>query len=81
MLEAGLTFSADAMLQASAAIVNNELIVSTPKRFQLDLGREEIGTALKFDMLPLERAVSWLHEIDTLHLVNPDVWREPPVAA
>ena len=47
MVEAGLTFSADAMLHASAALVNNELIVTTPKRFQLDLGREEISTALK----------------------------------
>ena len=55
MVEAGLTFSADAMLQASAAIVNSELIVTTPKRFQLDLGREEIATALKRMGLPTQR--------------------------
>jgi len=32
-------------------------------------------------MLPLERAVTWLHDIDVLQLVNPDVWREPPNAS
>ena len=37
---------------------------------------DEIGIALKYDMLPLERAVEWLHEVDALHVVNPDVWRE-----
>jgi hypothetical protein len=39
---------------------------------------DEIGIALSRDMLPLERAVTWLHDIDVLQLVNPDVWREPP---
>jgi DNA polymerase-3 subunit gamma/tau len=47
MLETGLTFSADAIAQADVALVNNELIVTAPKSFQLDLGREEISTALK----------------------------------
>jgi len=47
MIKAGLQFSADAMAQAGAALVNNELIVTAPKQFQLDLGREEILTALK----------------------------------
>jgi DNA polymerase-3 subunit gamma/tau len=47
MMESGLTFSADAMKQSDAALVNNELIVTTSKQFQLDLGREEISTALK----------------------------------
>ena len=47
MIGAGLQFSADAMMQASAALVNNELIVTAPKQFQLDLGREEILAALK----------------------------------
>ena len=47
MVEAGLTFSADAIAQAEVALVNNELIVTAPKSFQLDLGREEISTALK----------------------------------
>jgi len=47
MIKAGLQFSADAMGHASAALVNNELVISAPKQFQLDLGREEILTALK----------------------------------
>lgn len=47
MIKAGLQFSADAMGQSNAALVNNELIINAPKQFQLDLGREEIQTALK----------------------------------
>jgi len=47
LLETGLKFSADAMAQASAALVNGELQIAAPKEFQLDLGREEISTALK----------------------------------
>jgi DNA polymerase-3 subunit gamma/tau len=47
MISAGLKFSADAMALATAALVNNELQITAPKQFQLDLGREEILTALK----------------------------------
>jgi DNA polymerase-3 subunit gamma/tau len=47
MTKAGLQFSADAMGQSNASLVNNELIIQAPKQFQLDLGREEILTALK----------------------------------
>jgi DNA polymerase III subunit gamma/tau len=47
MVESGLQFSADAIAQSDVALVNNELIVTTAKSFQLDLGREEILTALK----------------------------------
>jgi DNA polymerase-3 subunit gamma/tau len=47
MVKAGLQFSADAMGHASAALVNNQLTITAPKQFQLDLGREEILTALK----------------------------------
>jgi DNA polymerase-3 subunit gamma/tau len=47
MVESGLQFSADAIAQSEVALVNNELIVTTAKSFQLDLGREEIMTALK----------------------------------
>jgi DNA polymerase-3 subunit gamma/tau len=47
MTKAGLQFSADAMGQSNAALVNNELLIQAPKQFQLDLGREEILTALK----------------------------------
>ena len=55
MTEAGLTFSADAILQASAAMVNSELIITAPKTFQLDLGREEVLNALKKMGLPTQR--------------------------
>ena len=47
MTSAGLAFSADAIAQAEVALVNNELQITAPKHFQLDLGREEILTALK----------------------------------
>src|SRR6185312_7992073 len=47
MIKAGLQFSADAMAQSNAELVNNELIIKAPKQFQLDLGREEILSALK----------------------------------
>jgi DNA polymerase-3 subunit gamma/tau len=47
MVQARLQFSADAMGHASAVLVNNELTITAPKQFQLDLGREEILTALK----------------------------------
>ena len=47
MVESGLQFSADAIAQSEVALVNNELVVTAAKSFQLDLGREEILTALK----------------------------------
>lgn len=47
MMETGLTFSADAVAQSEVAIVNSELQITAPKQFQLDLGREELLTALK----------------------------------
>jgi hypothetical protein len=47
MMESGLQFSADAIAQSDVALVNNELIITAAKSFQLDLGREEILTALK----------------------------------
>jgi DNA polymerase-3 subunit gamma/tau len=47
MREAGLAFSADAIAQADVTLVNNELQINAPKQFQLDLGRDEILTALK----------------------------------
>jgi DNA polymerase-3 subunit gamma/tau len=55
MVAAGLKFSADAMAQSDAAIVNNELVITTSKQFQLDLGREEILTALKHLGAPQQR--------------------------
>jgi DNA polymerase-3 subunit gamma/tau len=47
LTETGLTFSADAITQAEVALVNDELQIAAPKQFQLDLGRDEILTALK----------------------------------
>jgi DNA polymerase-3 subunit gamma/tau len=47
MVESGLQFSADAIAQSEVALVNNEIVVTAAKSFQLDLGREEILTALK----------------------------------
>jgi hypothetical protein len=47
MIEKGLTFSADAIGQAEVALVKNELQITAPKHFQLDLGRDEVQTALK----------------------------------
>ena len=35
------------MAQSEAALVNGELQITAPKQFQLDLGRDEIQTALK----------------------------------
>jgi hypothetical protein len=47
MAAAGLTFSADAMAQADVQLNNNELLITASKEYQLDLGRDEISTALK----------------------------------
>ncbi len=47
MVKAGLQFSADAMAFASAQLINGKLVVTAPKKYQLDLGREEISTALR----------------------------------
>ena len=47
LTETGLQFSADAIAQSEVAVVNNELQITTSKSFQLDLGREEVLTALK----------------------------------
>jgi hypothetical protein len=47
MIASGLQFSADAIGQSDVAFDNNELVITAPRSFQLDLGREEISTALK----------------------------------
>ncbi len=60
MHETGLTFSADAIAQAEVALVDNELQITAPKQFQLDLGNEEIRTALKHLGFPALRfKVTW----------------------
>lgn len=55
MVAANLKFSADAMAQSGAELVNNELIITTSKQYQLDLGREEILAALKQLGVPQQR--------------------------
>ena len=47
MVETGQKFSADAVSQSDVAMVNNELVITTTKQFQLDLGRNEVMEALK----------------------------------
>jgi hypothetical protein len=47
MMQAGLQFSADAIAQAQVTFANNQLQILASKQFQLDLGSEEIQTALK----------------------------------
>jgi DNA polymerase III subunit gamma/tau len=47
MTETGLAFSADAIAQSEVALVNNQLQITAPRQFQLDLGRDEVATALK----------------------------------
>ncbi len=47
LLETGLQFSADAIAQSEVAMNGGELLITTAKSFQLDLGREEVLTALK----------------------------------
>ena len=42
---------------------------------------DEVGTALKCDLLSPESAVGWLHDIDALYFMNPDIWREHPISA
>ena len=37
---------------------------------------DEVGIALKFNIVSPETAVGWLHEMGALQFVNPDVWRE-----
>jgi DNA polymerase III subunit gamma/tau len=47
MVAAQLPFSADAILQSDVVLVNNELIVTTLKKFALDLGQSEMQSAIK----------------------------------
>ena len=41
---------------------------------------DEVGVALKHNMVSPEVAVGWLRDIDALYFVNPDIWREPSSA-
>ena len=42
----------------------------------LGLEIDEVGIALKFNMVSAGVAVGWLEEIGALRFLNPDVWRE-----
>jgi len=48
MMAAQLPFSADAILQSDVALVNNnEIVITTSKKFALDLGQSEVQSAIK----------------------------------
>jgi DNA polymerase III subunit gamma/tau len=63
MMACGLKFSADAMAQSEVALVNGELQITTSKQFQLDLGREEVLTALKHLGVPAQRFKVFFSEV------------------
>ena len=46
MMAAQLPFSADAVLQSDVVLVNNEIVITTSKRFALDLGQSEVQSAI-----------------------------------
>jgi DNA polymerase-3 subunit gamma/tau len=71
MTERGLTFSADAIAQSEAALVDGELQISAPRQFQLDLGRDEIQTALKHLGFPALRFKVNFGEIKTAPAAMP----------
>ena len=37
---------------------------------------DEVGSALKCNVVSPELAVGWLRDIDALYFINPDIWRE-----
>jgi len=39
---------------------------------------DEVGTALRHNVVSPESAVGWLRDIDALYFMNPDIWREQP---
>jgi len=47
MMAAQLPFSADAVLQSDVTLVNNEVIITTSKKFALDLGQSEVQSAIQ----------------------------------
>jgi DNA polymerase-3 subunit gamma/tau len=65
MVEAGMQFSADAIGQSDVALVNSELVITTAKTFALDLGREEIGTALKQMGMPGQKFIVVFGEVQS----------------
>ena len=90
MIETGMQFSADALAQSSVAMVANELVITTAKSFQLDLGRDEIqsvlkhlGLNLKFKVIfgdvktaaPIAKSAPKEDEVTERALNHPDVQR------
>ena len=71
MTGAGLNFSADAIAQSAVSLVNGELQISAPKQFQLDLGQDEIRTALKHIGFPALRFKVNFGEIKTAPVSMP----------
>jgi len=71
MTGAGLNFSADAIAQSAVSLVNGELQISAPKQFQLDLGQDEIRTALKHIGFPALRFKVNFGEIRTAPVSMP----------
>jgi DNA polymerase-3 subunit gamma/tau len=71
MTGAGLNFSADAIAQSEVALVNGELQIAAPKQFQLDLGQEEIRTALKHLGFPALRFKVNFGEVKSAPAVMP----------
>jgi len=72
MVEKGLRFSADAIAQSDVALVNGELQITAAKNFQLDLGREEILTALKHLGYPALRFKVNFGEVKTAAAALPE---------
>jgi DNA polymerase-3 subunit gamma/tau len=71
MTGAGLNFSADAIAQSTVSLVNGELQISAPKQFVLDLGQDEIRTALKHIGFPTLRFKVNFGEIKTAPVSMP----------
>jgi DNA polymerase-3 subunit gamma/tau len=71
MTGAGLNFSADAIAQSEVALVNGELQIAAPRQFQLDLGQEEIRTALKHLGFPALRFKVNFGEVKSAPAVMP----------
>jgi DNA polymerase-3 subunit gamma/tau len=64
-MAAGMKYSADAISQSEVAMSNGELLITAPKEFTLDLGREEIMTALKQLGMPSQRFKTVFGQVKT----------------
>jgi DNA polymerase-3 subunit gamma/tau len=78
MTETGLTFSADAIARSEAALINGELRITAPKQFQLDLGNDEVRTALKHLGFPALRFKVNFGEVKSVPAVAQPPGQTPP---